>query len=93
MKDGLIFKLTITEIGHRFTQFKKITDVLPVLCADTNFQGLDEVLQTGRDLVETDSYRLIQTPPSGLPLTMCKLALSTQQTHKQPMACVPPVLK
>ena len=55
MKDDLISKLLITKIGHRPTQFKKFTDTLPVLCADKNFQGLDEVVWTGRDLAETDS--------------------------------------
>ena len=44
MRDGLIFKLVNTKIGHIPTRFKKITDTLPVLCADKNFQGLDEVL-------------------------------------------------
>ena len=34
MKDDLISKLTITDTGHRPTQFKKITDALSVLCAD-----------------------------------------------------------
>ena len=37
MKDGPISKLLITKTGHRPTQFKKITDTLPVLCADKNF--------------------------------------------------------
>ena len=32
MKDGAISKLLITETEHRPTQFKKITDTLPVLC-------------------------------------------------------------
>ena len=54
MKDGPISKLIITKTGHRPTQFKKITDALPILCADKNFQGLDVVFWTGRDLVETD---------------------------------------
>ena len=55
MKEGPISKLTITETGHRPTQLKKITDALPVLCADKNFRGLNEVLWTGRDLgVKTD---------------------------------------
>ena len=54
MKDGPISKLLITKTGHRPTQFKKITDTLPVLCADNNFQGLDEVIWTGCNLVETD---------------------------------------
>ena len=44
MKNSPISKLLITKTGHRPTQFKKITDTLPVLCADKNFQGLDEVL-------------------------------------------------
>ena len=54
IKDGPISKLTITETGHRLSQFKKISDVLPVLCTDKNFRGLIEVVQTGYDLVETD---------------------------------------
>ena len=54
MKDGPISKLTITETGHRPSQFKKISDALPVLYADKNFQGFDGVLWTGRDLVKTD---------------------------------------
>ena len=54
MKDGLISKLLITKTWHRPTQFKKITDTLPVLCKDKNFRGLNEVLRTGRNLVETD---------------------------------------
>ena len=54
MKDGPVSKLTITEAGHRPSQFKKICDVLPVFCADKNFGGLDEVLRTGRDKVKND---------------------------------------
>ena len=54
MKGGPISKLTITKIGHRPSQFKKISDTLPVLCADKNYRGLDEILQTERDLVKTD---------------------------------------
>ena len=54
MKDGPIFKLLITKTGHRPTQFKKITDTLPVLCADKNFWGLNEVLRTGINLVESN---------------------------------------
>ena len=34
MKDGPISKLTITETGHRPSQFKKLWDALPVFCAD-----------------------------------------------------------
>ena len=51
MKDGLISKLLIIETEHRPTQFKKIIDTLPVLCTDKNFQGIDEALWTGIDLV------------------------------------------
>ena len=54
MKDGPISKLTITETGHRPSQFKKIYNALPVFCADKNYGGLDEVLRTGRDKVEDD---------------------------------------
>ena len=36
MKDGPIYKLTITKTGHRLSQFKKISDTLFVLCADKN---------------------------------------------------------
>ena len=54
MKDSPIYKLTITETGHRPSQFKKIRDALPVFCAGKNYGGLDEVLRTGRDQVEDD---------------------------------------
>ena len=54
MKDSPISKLTITETGHRPSQFKKICDALPVFCADKNYSGLNEVLCTGRDKVEDD---------------------------------------
>ena len=54
MKDGPISKLTITKTGHRSSHYKKISDALPVLCADKNYRGLDEVLRTGRDQVKTD---------------------------------------
>ena len=46
MKYCSISKLTITKTGHRPTQFRKITDTLPVLCVDKNFRGLNEVLRT-----------------------------------------------
>ena len=35
VKEGPISKLTITKIGHRPSQFKKISDALPVLYTDT----------------------------------------------------------
>ena len=54
MKDGLISKLIITKTRHRRTQYKKIIDTLPVLCADKNYQGIDDVIWTGTNLVETD---------------------------------------
>ena len=54
MKEGTISKLTITETGHRPSQFKKIRNALPVFCADKNYGGLDEVLHTGRDKVKDD---------------------------------------
>ena len=54
MKDSPISELTITETGHRPSQFKKLYDALPVFCLDKNDGGLDEVLSTGHDQVEGD---------------------------------------
>ena len=54
MKGGPISKLTITKTGHRLSQFKKIHNAFPVLCAGKNYQGLDEVLRTEREKVEDD---------------------------------------
>ena len=54
MKDGQISELTITETGHRPSQFKKLYDALPVFCADKNYGGLNEVLRTGHDQVKGD---------------------------------------
>ena len=54
MKDGLISKLTITETGHQTTQYKKIVDTLPILCADKNYRGINDILCNRIDLVEAD---------------------------------------
>ena len=54
MKNGPISKLLFTKTGHRPTQYKKITDTLPVLCVEKNFWGVNEVIRTGHDLVERD---------------------------------------
>ena len=54
MKDGCISKLKITETGHRATHYKIIVDTFPVLCADKNYRGIDDVLNKGIDLVKTD---------------------------------------
>ena len=55
MKDSPISKLIITETRHRPTQYKKVIDTLPVLCADKNYQGLDDIIWNGINLlVEAD---------------------------------------
>ena len=54
MKDGPISELTITEIGHRPSQFKKLYDALLVFCTDNNYGDLDEVLRTGHDQIKGD---------------------------------------
>ena len=54
MKDGPISKLLITETGYRPAQYKKIVDTLAILCADKNYQGLDDVIQNRIDRVEMD---------------------------------------
>ena len=43
-----------TKTRHRPTQFKKIIYTLPVLCVEKDFRGLNEVLPTCIDLVETN---------------------------------------
>ena len=47
IKDGPISELTITETGHRPSQFKMIYDALPVFCADKNY-GMDNVIKQPR---------------------------------------------
>ena len=69
MKDGPLSKLTITKTGHRPSQFKKICDVLPVFCADKNYQGLNEVLRTGHDKVKDDFMPAYPNATDGLPHT------------------------
>ena len=54
MKDGPISKLLIAETWHWPTQYKKIVDTLPVLCANKNYQGIDDIIWTWNNLVETD---------------------------------------
>ena len=58
MNDGCISKLTITETGHRATQYKKTIDTLPVLCADKNYRCIDDVLCNWTNLDKADF-----TPP------------------------------
>ena len=52
MKEGPLFKLTITKGGQRTTQYKKIIDALPVLCADKGFRYVGEIICTETELVE-----------------------------------------
>ena len=52
LKDGPISKLMSTETGHRPTQYKNVIDTLPVLCANKNYQGLDDVIWNRINLVE-----------------------------------------
>ena len=49
-----IFKLLTTKTSHRPTQYKKIIDTLPLLCADKNYQCIDDVIQKEMDQVEAD---------------------------------------
>ena len=52
MKEGPLFKLTITKGGQRTTQYKKIIDALPVLCADKGFRYVGKIICTEMELVE-----------------------------------------
>ena len=58
IKDGCISKLTITENEHQATQYKKIIDILPVLCTNKNYRFIDDVLCTWTNVIEADF-----TPP------------------------------
>ena len=58
MKDGYIYKMTITESGHQANQYKKIIDTLPVLCVDQYYRCIDDVLCNWIDLDKADF-----TPP------------------------------
>ena len=46
--------MTIIETGHQATQYKKIIDTLPVLCADKNYRCIDDILCTWIDLDEAN---------------------------------------
>ena len=52
MKEGHLFKLTITKGGQQTTQYKKIIDALPILCADKGFRFVGEIIRTETELVE-----------------------------------------
>ena len=58
MKDGSISKLIITKTRHQPTQYKKIINTLLVLCADKNHGDINDIIQTGTNLVEANF-----TPP------------------------------
>ena len=51
MKEGPLFKLTITKGGQQTTQYKKILDTLPVFCADKGYRYIDNVIHTNAELV------------------------------------------
>ena len=52
LKDDCLSKVTITKSGHQATQYKKIIDTSPVLCADKNFRYIDDIICTGTKLLE-----------------------------------------
>ena len=53
MKYSCLRKLIITECSHCPTQFKKIRDALPVLCADKGFRIIYDVIHTYKELINT----------------------------------------
>ena len=53
MKEGPLFKLTITKGGQQNIQYKKILDTLPVFCADKGYRFISDVICTNTKLVET----------------------------------------
>ena len=54
VKNSYLHKLTSTECSHRTTQFKKIHDALPVLCADKGFRFINNVILTNTELIKTN---------------------------------------
>ena len=54
MKDGCLNKLIITECSHQATQFKKIHNVLSVLCAEKEFKYVDDIICINKELVNVD---------------------------------------
>ena len=52
MKDGCLSKLTIIESSNQAIQYKKITDALPVFCADKGYQYIDNIVCTNTELLE-----------------------------------------
>ena len=54
MKVKPICKLIVTKTGYQPTQYKNIVDTLSILCADENYWGIDDVIWTEKDLVETN---------------------------------------
>ena len=53
MKEGPLFKLTITKGGQQTTQYKKIHDALPVFCTDKGFRYIDDIICTNEELAES----------------------------------------
>ena len=53
MRDGCLSKLTITESANRAIQYKKITDALPVCCADKGYTYINDISCTNTELLQT----------------------------------------
>ena len=60
MKDGYLNKLVITECFHRATQFKKIHNVLSVLCGDKGYKYVDDIISKNKEL---DKVKHLPTYP------------------------------
>ena len=50
MKDDCLNKLIITECSYQATQFKKIHNVLPVLCVDKGYRYVNDVICKNEEL-------------------------------------------
>ena len=89
-KDGQISKLRITKTGHQFTQYKKVINTLPVLCVDKNYQGIDDVIRIGIDLVEADFIPMFLDTSQWSNTHHVKVRPSIHKITQQPMAHVLP---
>ena len=54
LKDGCLYKLTITENSHQATQLKKICNALSSLCANKSFKHLDNMICNNQEMAKAN---------------------------------------
>ena len=54
LKDGCLYKLTITEDSHQATQLKKIRDALPILYVNKSYKYIEDVICNNKELIKAN---------------------------------------